>query len=295
MQAIIAYGEIGTKSRSVQQRMIKRLRNRVSEKLAHLDIEHTLTREQGRLLVETTEDEMPDAVHALERLPGVTWVAPFLEADLDMDDIEDTALEAIEGAEADSFAVAARRAGDHELGSDDIEEAVGAAIAEETGWSVDLDDPDLTVWVEARRETAFVFTAKIEGVGGLPINRQNPVVTLLQDRVDAYAAFMLMKRGCSVTPIYPGSNTEDVEEGVHALQQFDPKLKLATFRNEDPLDALRSAFKALGAKAAGCGVTADELDDLDPSEYPEPLLKPVAGMTEDEVIEAYADILAVPY
>jgi len=295
MKAIIAYGEIGTKSRSVQDRMIRRLRNRVGEKLAHTEIEHTVTREQGRLLLETTEDEMPDAVHALERLPGVTWVAPFLEAELEMDDITATALEALDGADADSFAVEARRAGDHELASDDVEEEVGRAIVEEHGWSVDLDDPDRTVWVEARRESAFVFTAKIEGVGGLPINRQNPVVTLLQDRVDAYAAYMLMKRGCAVTPVYPGSDTDAVEEGVQALQQFDPLLKLATFRNEDPLAALGTAFDALRAKAAGAGVTSDDLDEFDPGQYPEPLLKPLTGMTEDEVLEAYADILAVPY
>ncbi|MDY6780915.1 MAG: THUMP domain-containing protein, partial [Halobacteria archaeon] len=68
---------------------------------------------------------------------------------------------------------------------------------------VDLDDPDLLLRVECRKEEAFVFLEKREGPGGLPLGSQDGVVALVSGGIDSpVAAWSVMKRGCPVVPVY---------------------------------------------------------------------------------------------
>jgi thiamine biosynthesis protein ThiI len=68
---------------------------------------------------------------------------------------------------------------------------------------VDLDDPDMTFFVECRRDAAYVFLEKRAGPGGLPLGTQQPVVALVSGGIDSpVAAWKLMARGCPVVPVY---------------------------------------------------------------------------------------------
>jgi thiamine biosynthesis protein ThiI len=206
---LVRYGEIGVKSRHVQRRMEDRLRENLSTALDRGGFDATVDREFTRLYVDTAEgiDGVTDVVTDTF---GVVSASPAVRTEPTLAAINAVLAEsASEQYDGGSFAVRARRAGeDHTFSSEDIEEQGGSAVwtaAMERGVDpvVDLDDPDLTFYVECRPEGAFVFLEKHTGPGGLPLGTQEPVVALVSGGIDSpVAAWETMKRGCPVYPLY---------------------------------------------------------------------------------------------
>ena len=96
-----------------------------------------------------------------------------------------------------TFRVSARRADKRfPLTSPQIEREVGGRIKEAKGWTVNLDDPELTIHVEALTGEAFYHFGKEAGPGGMPTGVSGRVVALLSGGIDSpVAAYRLMRRG----------------------------------------------------------------------------------------------------
>lgn len=209
---LVRHGEIGTKSRQVQHRMEGRLRDNVAAILADRGFDDPVERRHTRLFVRTSEDRIEAVTDAATDVFGVVSASPTVRVEPTLSAIRETlAAAAREGYTGGTFAVRARRAGqpdDHPFTSADIEREGGAAVweaAAEAGVdpAVDLDDPDLTLFVECRQEEAFVFTEKCAGPGGLPVGTQKPLVALISGGFDSpVAAWEVMRRGCPVYPLY---------------------------------------------------------------------------------------------
>jgi thiamine biosynthesis protein ThiI len=102
---------------------------------------------------------------------------------------------------ADTYAVAARRSGEHAFSSQDIRVQLGAAL--NPYGRVHLDDPDVTVSVEVREREAYLFKSRIQGVGGLPLGAQGTAVCLISGGFDsAAAAWLMLKRGVSLEYVF---------------------------------------------------------------------------------------------
>ncbi len=290
MLILIRYGEIGLKSAQVKKRFEQRLVQRLEGKLSHVRIEGEVFESEGRIFADVPEDGAADAAVALSRVPGVVSVSPVVTTSLELDDIGEEALELVADRDADTFAVDARRAGEHDYTSSDIEEVVGQRIVDATGLGVDLDSPDVTVHVEARYTNAYLYTETVDGVGGLPVDEENRVAVLMEDRTSTVAAFLLMKRGCTVFPVYTGSDSERIEPEMATLRQFDPDVKLTVLKGAGDGEALDRACDLYDCAAAAIGHTGDELGQ-EPDTDAE-LLLPTTGMGEEEVLETYREIAA---
>ncbi len=291
MKIIVGSAETALKSSAVEKKFIRRLQDRIEEKLTVLGIPADQTWEEGRLFIEVDEEDAADAADTLTRLPGISTVAPCLQTGRDADGIWATVREAIEGKDPDSFAVDVRRVGeDHGYTSTELENDIGQRIVDDHGWDVDLDDPDLTVYIEARYETAYVYTRRFEGVGGVPVNRDATVIVPLRDRIDVLAGFFLMRRGCSVVPVYAGREPEEVTEAMTTLTEYDPQATLVTVKTDDYIEALNQTAAAMGAEAIGLGLTADYIEGFSDDDYSRTVLTPTCSLSEDEALERYADI-----
>ena len=112
-----------------------------------------------------------------QRLKGVFGIANFARAGrapLDVDAIAGAILADLGDLQpAHVPRVSARRADKRfPLTSPQIEREVGGRIKEARGWRVDLDEPELTIHVEALTNEAFYFFGKERGAGGLPVGVQ---------------------------------------------------------------------------------------------------------------------------
>jgi thiamine biosynthesis protein ThiI len=100
-----------------------------------------------------------------------------------------------------TYAVRARRAGEHSFHSDDIHRELGAAL--NPGATVDLDDPDVTVHVEVRDDRAYFYEDRVTGAAGLPLGVQGRAVGLISGGFDSpVAAWMALRRGISLDYVF---------------------------------------------------------------------------------------------
>jgi thiamine biosynthesis protein ThiI len=113
-----------------------------------------------------------------------------------------------------TFAVRARRRGDHPWSSYDLACAAGDLLRE-AGGTVDLDAPEVTAEVRIRGGRAAVVAGVEPGPGGLPVGSQEGVLALLSGGIDSpVAAWMMMSRGCRVDYLH---FMLDCAQGDHAL------------------------------------------------------------------------------
>lgn len=205
---LVRYGDIGTKSTSVQRSMEDRLVANVRTALRDAEIDARVEREWTRPVVVVDPEAVERATSIATQTPGVVSASPARRTEPALPAI----LEAI-SAVADAsytggtFAVRARRA-DKELPftSEAIERRGGDVVFETvTGVdpTVDLDDPDVTIHVEVRSRHAYVFLEVVSGPGGLPVGVQAPMVALVSGGIDSpVAAYRTMRRGSPVVPVY---------------------------------------------------------------------------------------------
>jgi len=208
---LVRYGEIGTKSPQVQARMEQRLAGQLRAALEARGLEGSVEREHTRLYVHTTDDieavtaAVTDSFGVVSASPGLS-TAPAMSALTDA--LAATAARQYDGG---TFAVRARRAGAagvHPFDSTDIERQGGEAVWQAASGqgvepAVDLEAPDHTFFVECRPDRALVFLEKRDGPGGLPLGTQQPLVALVSGGIDSpAAAWLAMKRGCPVFPLY---------------------------------------------------------------------------------------------
>jgi thiamine biosynthesis protein ThiI len=275
----------------------------------------------GRLSV-TLPDDVPWAL-ARERLSSVFGVANFsrvLDAPRDMEALERAAVAAVRGRPFASFRVTTRRSDKtFALNSGEIDRALGGAIHMATGVRVDLEHPDLTVFVEVLRDRICFSFEKEPGPGGFAVGSSGRVMALLSGGIDSpVAAWRLMKRGCTVVfahfhafPLQDHTTIDKARELARVLTrwQFKSRLLLVPFgtlqqtivaSSPAPLRvvlyrrfmvriaealALRKKAKALVTGESLGQVASQTLDNMSVIDQAArgPVLRPLVGMDKDEI------------
>jgi thiamine biosynthesis protein ThiI len=175
---------------------------------------------------------------ARERVGHVFGIANFSHAGTASHDfraLADAILADLGDRTAGSFRVSARRADKRiPYTSPQIEREVGGLIKQAKGWTVDLEEPELTIHLEMLPEHAFYFFGKEPGTGGLPTGTGGRVACLLSGGIDSpVAAYRMMRRGCSVLfvhfhsyPILSRASQEKVREIAALLTTYQQHSRL---------------------------------------------------------------------
>lgn len=147
-------------------------------------------------------DADSSSVERLKRIFGIAWIATAERIDSsDLDEIERFFRTRYEGwiPEGKSFAIRARRVGNHQYTSVDLVRRLGS-IANRR---VDLKNPDVEVFVEVRDDKSYFYVGRERGPGGLPLGTAGNLVALISGGIDSpVAAWMMMRRGASITALY---------------------------------------------------------------------------------------------
>ncbi|VVB52699.1 tRNA sulfurtransferase [uncultured archaeon] len=190
-----------------------------------------------RIIVKTLQAE--DAASALSKVFGVVSVSPALTLPADSSSWGPLAAEFAKSSMKPNFSFAVRAHRLHKKGPNtpQIERTVGSAIQVATGARVNLTAPDVVFYLEVYSDAAYLFTEKRGGVGGLPYGTQGKVACLLSDSDDVLAAWALMRRGCVVCFVHPGS-WESAEQLLGLiLPWFPSKPQVYVFSGEIPAEA----------------------------------------------------------
>ena len=236
---VVHYQEIALKGKN-RPWFIARLARNLRTALSDLGVREVRVL-MGRLEVVLGEGaRWPDVRERLKTVFGVANFARAGRAPLDVDVIARSILTDLGDIETPTFRVSARRADKRfPLTSPQIEREVGGRIKEARGWTVNLDDPALTIHVEALSEDAFYYVGKERGAGGLPAGSSGRVACLLSGGIDSpVAAWRMMRRGCRALfvhfhsyPILSRASQEKARELAALLTryQYDSRLFLVPF------------------------------------------------------------------
>ncbi len=100
-------------------------------------------------------------------------------------------------------------------------EAGGAILQKFPHLSVDVHNPDVTVFVEIRDFGAYIHTQAERGAGGIPVGTGGKALILISGGIDSpVAAYMMAKRGIKLTAIHfasPPYTSPRAEEKVVRL------------------------------------------------------------------------------
>jgi tRNA uracil 4-sulfurtransferase len=196
---LVRYGEITLKDSWTRQNWERILAGNMAFSLHGAGIEHRMERGEGRIFVHTSDAR---ASEIAARVFGVVSTSPARTVASDLAEISRAAVELACEVMPVTFAIRPRRSG-VSFSSEQIGRVVGEAVRTAAGSSVDLDSPQLEIFVEARKNRAFIFTNVVKGVGGLPLGSQGNMLALISGGIDSpVAAWMMMKRGCPVTLLH---------------------------------------------------------------------------------------------
>ncbi len=154
--------------------------------------------------------ETEEVLRRLQKVFGISSLGPAVSAEPDPDELEriTLALLAQNGIPhgTATFRIDAHRS-DKRLpfNGGQLNERIGAAVVEQTGLKVNLDNPDLRIIIEAGkdRDHTFISTETRPGPGGLPTGASGRAMLMLSCGIDSpAAAYLAMKRGLYLDGIY---------------------------------------------------------------------------------------------
>ncbi len=112
-----------------------------------------------------------------------------------------------------TFAVRGKTGGNKKFSSQDINVKLGAAL--NPAAKVNLDNPEITVYVDVGPETAYFYTSKIKCHGGLPAGVEGKALTLISGGFDsAAAAWLMLKRGVELDYLFCNLAGESYKKAV---------------------------------------------------------------------------------
>lgn len=272
---LIRYGELGLKSESVRRRFEQALVQDIRRKHLLAEVPCVTSSLRGRIFVDS--GDWRRSCEVLSRTFGVVSFSPVTKATSGIMGLKEAVKEFsaplfFKGA---TFGVRARRTGNHPYTSQTLAGELGAVILEsfeDLGLKVDLDEPDVEIFVEVREKEAYLYSSVIPGPGGMPKGTQGKVLSLVESEKGIASSWLLMKRGCNVV-------VASREESLPAsLANWNPDLKVV--QPEADLFAQAMWLKCEGI-ALEWGVA-----DLEERESPKgdlPVFHPLIGMTDGEV------------
>ncbi len=236
---LVRYDELALKSKNVRARYEQILVKNIKAMLNADGCSYSgISKEMGRIFIHTSD---ASALKSAAKVFGVVSASPAYTCEATLESAAELCAEVAGSViqEGQSFAIRARRAGNHDFTSRDIAIACGDAVFEKANKNikVNLDNPDVEIFAEMRQKKAYVFTESIKAVGGLPMGTQGKMVALISGGIDSpVAAWLMMKRGCEIVPLYlnnePFSDETTRERAmacISVLQKWSPQKKFTIY------------------------------------------------------------------
>ena len=185
-----------------------KLMNNVRRRIRRFGDFRVLVR-QSTIYVEPQNDQcdMESAFAACCQVFGVAAVARAVPCEKTVEAIVETAVAYLSDdfAAARSFKVESKRADKlFPMTSIQLSQAVGGELAERFPHvTVDVHNPDLTVYVEIREKYAYVHAPSVPGAGGLPVGMGGTAVSLLSGGLDSpVSSWMMARRGVQLEMVH---------------------------------------------------------------------------------------------
>jgi len=194
-------------------------------------------REHGRMTADV--EEITDALlDLLALLPGIRNFSVVHECEPELEAIQAAAKAAVledfgENVAGRPFRVSSRRSNKgFPITSPELNFEVGGYLKTKLELAVNLDNPEIDVRVEVGAKSVYIYTRKIQGIGGLPVGTSGKGVVLFSGGIDSpVAAYTMMKRGMEVVLVHLYNSTINrdfakIKDLAAQLSRYQGRVKL---------------------------------------------------------------------
>ncbi|MEK7467284.1 MAG: tRNA uracil 4-sulfurtransferase ThiI [Planctomycetota bacterium] len=227
MQIVLHYAELGLKGKNRPYFEI-RLAENAKRLLAPLG-ELKIRRQPGRILLSLPEAAPWDEVRRrLSCVFGISYFARIHVLKAEMDALEALLAAELPSMNVKSFACRCRRMNkEYPLTSEQMNRRLGAFVQKLIpGTTVDLESPDLEIFVEVVNKDFYAYFRKEPGPGGLPAGTAGRVVTLLSGGIDSpVAAWRMIRRGCRTSFVHFHSMPFTSQASLDKVRELSQKLE----------------------------------------------------------------------
>ncbi len=289
---LVRYGELALKSAPVRREFEGALRRNLLDLFVEAGLPGRVRADHGHLYVEV--DDAARGLRLVARVFGVTSVSQVHEVPTDRPAITARVLELVGPrlAPGTSFAVRARRTGQHPFTSQELARDLGGDILDrfpDLGLRVDLEHPAVEVFVEVRGPRTYLYFDRLEGPGGLPMGVAGRLVALVDGPRGALGAWLMMKRGCRVSLVVVPAGERLANE---VLARYDPRLRQTPAELAAWPDRVTAVAEDVHADGIVLPLQVEEYPTA-PSRWGDRVIfSPTVGLTEPEVHERWQAIAA---
>jgi thiamine biosynthesis protein ThiI len=236
---VVHYGEISLKGKN-RPLFVHQLVSNIRRALQDMDPVDVRPLSGRMLLTLPAELAWVDVAERLRHIFGVANFSPCLSVPHHLDAIKEVVSHALRHRTFGSFRVMARRAFKQlPFTSQELNQEIGAHVLENHSTRVDLQHPELTIYIEVIPRQALIYFEKLPGAGGLPMGMSGRLMSLLSGGFDSpVATYRMMKRGCQVDFVhfhsYPFLDRTSQEKASHLANhltryQYTARLFLVPF------------------------------------------------------------------
>ena len=236
---IVRCGEVALKGMNkpyFERMLVDRIRKNLKE-FHGVDVR----RQEGLIFVRADKTlDIQAIIKQVSKVFGVASISQAVEAPSELDAIGAEAvkymLNLIREKGVKTFKVEAKRADKNfPVKSPEIGRIIGAKVL--IGCKVlkvDVHEPDVLLHVDVRSDRTYIYDAKIQGFGGLPLGTNGKGMVLLSGGIDSpVAAWMMAKRGMLIEAVhfhsYPYTSPraqEKVEDLARIVASYCGRFKL---------------------------------------------------------------------
>lgn len=197
-------------------------------------------KEQGKIYIEGEESDFPQMTNRLKKVFGLVYISPCIKvATKDVEDIKNAVIqimrEKLSKDNIETFKVKTIRADKtFPFKSPEFSSKMGGVVLREfESLSVDVHNPDTYIYIDIKI-SAYIYTDKVKGFGGLPVGTNGKGLLLLSGGIDSpVAGFMMAKRGLEINCVhyhsYPFTSEraeEKVKDLAKILSRYTGKLRI---------------------------------------------------------------------
>ena len=284
---IVRYGELSLKSKYVRNSFETTLIRNIKEAFISNSTACKVKREWGRIYLQIVD--FSKGLDILKQIFGITSFSPAVKTSSDVGQILNYSIKISKKHlnRNKTFALRVTRIGKHNYTSQDIAKKIGNNIVEATNAKVNLKKPDFELFIEIRDKSAYIFTEKIRGVGGLPLGTQGKVLSVIDAPHSLLAAWYLMCRGCKI--VFVNNKLSNKKMLNTFIDKWYAKSKIIeTDQNEKLYETVNNLASENRCNAIVTGhaiATKNDIQDIKKLKkyFTIPVLHPLISMETDEI------------
>ena len=230
------YNEIGTKgdNRSYFERI---LASNIKTAFKANNINALIKRHNNRIIAYLEEEFwLKKSQEPIKNVFGISSFSYALEVNNNLEDIKNAlhSLISRSNTKNKTFRISARNVGNKRvIDSFEYNRILGSFVEKLTNMKVYLKNYDIEYGIEIMDDKCYIFDNKIQCYGGLPLGSQGTVYCLIENEKSIVATWLMMKRGCTIFPLFLKHNEAISKRLLTSLIKFNnyKELELESFNS----------------------------------------------------------------